>query len=54
MATWKAMLVGWLLNGTSTQRGQFVPTVGGGKLPQSAKDGKRATTQIFLRYTITM
>jgi len=25
-------LVGWLFNGKSTQKGQFVPTEGGGKL----------------------
>jgi len=57
------MLVGWLLNGTLTQKGQFVPTAGEGKLlsrpteiqqKQSAKDGQRDTMHITLRYTITM
>jgi len=31
-------LVGWLFNGTSTQKGQFVQTAGGGKPAHSAKD----------------
>jgi len=45
-----ARLVGWLFNGTSTQKGQYVPTAA-----QSAKDGQRDTTMhITLRYTITM
>jgi len=36
-------LVGWLLNGTSTQKGQFVPTAEGRTPAQSAKDGQRDT-----------
>jgi len=45
--------IDWLFNGTSTQKGQFVPTVGG-KPAQSAKDGQRDTMHITLRYMITM
>jgi len=48
------VLVGWLFNGKSTQKRQFVSTVGGGKPAQSAKDGQRDTMHITLRYTITM
>jgi len=50
----KLLSVGWLFNGTSTQKGKFVPTAGGGKPAQSAKDGQRDTMHITLRYTITM
>jgi len=34
--TSQGWLVGWLFNGTSTQNGQFVPTV----LAETAKDGR--------------
>ena len=41
-------LIDWCFNGTSTQKGQFVPTAGKptgeGKTAQSAKDGQRDTT----------
>jgi len=49
----ESTLVGLLLNGTSTQKGQFVPTAGS-ETAQSAKDGQRDTMHITLRYTITM
>jgi len=42
-------LVGWLLNGTSTQKGQFFPTVGEGKANEIGD-----TMHITLSYTITM
>jgi len=41
-------------NGRSTQKGRFVPTAGGVKLAQAAKDGQRDTRHITLRYTITI
>jgi len=47
-------MVDWLFNGTSAQKGKFVPTAGGEKPAQSAKDGQRDTMHITLRYTITM
>jgi len=49
-------LIDWLVfNGTSTQKGQFVPTACmGGKPAQSAKDGLRDTMHITLRYAIAM
>jgi len=49
LADW---LVGWLFNGTSTQKGQFVPTSGEGN--RLSQDGQRDTMHITLRYTITM
>ena len=40
-------LVDWCFNGTSTQKGQFVPTAGEpageGKTAQSAEDGRDTT-----------
>jgi len=42
-----------LFNGTSTQKGQFVPTAGAG-IRQSAKDGQRDTMHNNLSYVITM
>jgi len=48
-------LVGWLFNGTSTQKGQPIcANCRGGKPALSAKDGQRYTMHITLRYTITM
>jgi len=46
--------IDWLFNGTSTQKGQFVPTVGRGKLALAAKDSQRDTmhSDNTLRYTI--
>jgi len=43
--------VGWLVVGWSTQKGQCVPSAGGGKPAQSAKDGQRGrpTMHINLR-----
>jgi len=46
-------LVDCLFNGTSTQKGHFVPTAGGGKLAQSAKDGQQDAMHIALRYNVT-
>jgi len=48
--------VGWLVclfNGTSTQKGQFVPTAREGNRLKSAKYGQRDTMHITC-YTITM
>jgi len=42
------------LNGTSAQKGQFVPNCRGGQPAQGAKDGQRDTMHNTLRYTITM
>jgi len=36
-------VVGWLFNGTLTQKGQFVPTAGEWKLAQAAKNGQEDT-----------
>jgi len=43
-------LVGWLFNGTSTQKGQFVPTVGEGNWLSRQRDTMHTT----LRHTTTM
>jgi len=45
------MLVACLLNGTLTQKGQFVPTATR-ETTQSAKDGQRGTMHITLHYFI--
>jgi len=45
--------VGWLFNGTSTQKGQFVPIAREGTGSVGFKDGQRDTMHIILRYTIT-
>jgi len=51
----KIILIGWLFNGTLTQKGQFVPTaVEVNWLSRRAKDGQRDTMHITLNYTITM
>jgi len=44
-------LIDWLVfNGTSTQKGQFVPTAGAGnRHSRSAKDGQRDTMHITLK-----
>jgi len=49
-----AITIDWLFDGTSTQKRQFVPTAGGGKLDQAAKDDQRDTMHNNLRNTLTV
>jgi len=46
-------LVGCLTARQDRKKGQFVPTAGGGKPAQSAKDDQRDTMHITLSYMIT-
>jgi len=45
--------IAWLFNGTSRQKGQFVPNAVGRKLAQAAKDGQRDAMRNTSRYTIS-